>query len=422
MGIRHRFVLSGLTSAIALLSTQAVAMPYSSFDPRAFAMGGTGVASGTSANAGLMNPALLAIAREEDDFSVELPIVHGRLADKDDLIDAVGDLDDDDVFENLDAAIERFNNLNIGANLDAERQLVAAAINDMVEALNSVDAKLIQLEGAAGAVVGVPGDKLAVSVHAVAWGGGGAFAIFTDQDEQVLTDLRDDLALTDPRLSDFLDNPIDDDVLSSFVRGRLAVFGEVGVSLARQFNIGGQDIGIGVTPKVVNIATYDYIFVGNELDDADINIEDGEETFTDFNLDVGVAKQFMGGFTAGFAVKNLISRDYETALDEDVSIGPQARVGVAHRTDWTTVAFDLDLNAADAVGFESKTQYAGIGAELDVFDTMQLRFGYKHNLEDSDTSVPSIGLGFSPFGAHIDLAVAGNGDEIGFSGQLGFRF
>lgn len=421
MAYKHGFALLGLASAITLLSSQAAAVPFSSFDPRSFAMGGTGVASGSSANAGLMNPALLAIPRKDDDFSVELPIVHGRVADKDDLIDAVSDLEDGNVFNGLDQAIERFNNLGLGVDLDAERALVVDAIDEMIDALDSIDAKLIQVEGAAGAVVALPGNGLAVSVHAVAWGGGGAIAVVEDEDEQILADLRTLVATADPSLLD-LDNPIDEEALSSFVRGRLAVFGEVGISLARQFTIAGQEVGFGVTPKVMRIATYDYQFIGNELDDADINIDDGEETFTDFNLDFGVAKQFTGGFTAGLAVKNLISQDYETALGETISLAPQARVGVAHRTEWTTVAFDLDLNAADAVGFENKTQYAGVGAELDLLDTVQLRFGYKHNLEDSDTSVPSVGLGLSPLGVHIDLAVAGNGDEIGFSGQLGLRF
>ncbi len=105
-----------------------------------------------------------------------------------------------------------------------------------------------------------------------------------------------------------------------------------------------------------------------------------------------------------------------------IKIGPQARAGVSHQTEWVTVALDADLNSAEPVGYESATQYVGIGAELDIWDTVQLRVGYRHNLEDSDTSVPTVGIGLSPFGIHIDLAAAANDNEVAVSGQLGFRF
>ena len=52
----------------------------------------------------------------------------------------------------------------------------------------------------------------------------------------------------------------------------------------------------------------------------------------------------------------------------------------------------------------------------------QLRAGYRANLSNSDRSVTSAGIGFSPFGVHVDLAVAGNDNEVGIAAQVGFRF
>ncbi len=74
------------------------------------------------------------------------------------------------------------------------------------------------------------------------------------------------------------------------------------------------------------------------------------------------------------------------------------------------------------MNFDTSTQYAGIGVELDAFDLFQVRLGYRHNLSDSDTSVASAGLGFSPFGVHIDVGVMGSSNEVALGVQTGFRF
>jgi hypothetical protein len=80
----------------------------------------------------------------------------------------------------------------------------------------------------------------------------------------------------------------------------------------------------------------------------------------------------------------------------------------------------------DPVAFEKPTQYASIGAELDVYDTLQLRLGYRTNLSVSDSAVASVGLGFSPFGVHLDIAAMANPSdpekEAGAALELGFYF
>lgn len=50
-------------AAIALTSFQAAALPFAGVDARSLAMGGTGVAAGSIANASTFNPALLAASR-----------------------------------------------------------------------------------------------------------------------------------------------------------------------------------------------------------------------------------------------------------------------------------------------------------------------------------------------------------------------
>jgi len=169
----------------------------------------------------------------------------------------------------------------------------------------------------------------------------------------------------------------------------------------------------------VQVTTFDYQI---DVNTADLDLNQGTRDSSNFNVDIGLAKDFGNGWKSGFAVKNLISQEYVTVLGNKVNIEPQARVGVSHSTEWVTVALDVDLNAADPVAYEAQTQYAALGAELNIFKTVQIRIGYRHNMKDSDTSVPTVGLGFSLFGAHVALAAAANDNEIALSGQLGFRF
>jgi hypothetical protein len=80
----------------------------------------------------------------------------------------------------------------------------------------------------------------------------------------------------------------------------------------------------------------------------------------------------------------------------------------------------------DPVAFEEPTQYASIGAELDLMNTFQLRVGYRTNLSDADSGVASVGGGFSPFGMNLDIAILANPSnpqkESGVALELGFYF
>jgi hypothetical protein len=102
---------------------------------------------------------------------------------------------------------------------------------------------------------------------------------------------------------------------------------------------------------------------------------------------------------------------------------PQARIGVSHSNSWSTVALDVDLTKNSPTGFSDSTQYVAIGGELSAWGWAQIRAGYRMDMVNSDRSVYSLGLGLSPFRVvHLDLAVAGNDNEIGASFQFGVDF
>ena len=232
----------------------------------------------------------------------------------------------------------------------------------------------------------------------------------------------------------------EDPELTSNVQIIAVAITEIGLTLSSNFSIAGENIAIGITPKLQTIKTFNYVanIENEEIDEEDV--KDTEQDFSDFNVDIGMAYQFGqdNQWQAGLVAKNLLSKEYETISNDYgtinepqvnttiVSLDTQFRAGISHTTNWTVIAIDLDLMANDPVAFEAATQYASIGAEFDLFDTIQLRAGYRTNLSVSDASVASVGLGFSPFGLHLDIAAMANPNspqkEAGAALELGLYF
>jgi hypothetical protein len=404
-GLKTVLLITGLCT-----SANALAIPFFAFEPRSLAMGGTGVASGPTSTAVLFNPALLSAAGENKSFSLDLPILGGRLADPNDLISAVDDFNSANYVGNLNNALAQ---LNAGTGSVAAVQTAIGQLND---GLASLSDKAAIFDGGATTVLGVPGKSVGVGMYANAYVIGGAVGDYSDSDKAQLDAIAADPTACVPSCSV---------TLTSSVDGRALLLSEVGVSVAHQFTIASHDVAFGVTPKFTSATTYDYHFTGDDLDNADINLSDGKRTDSTFNIDFGAATGFGPNWSAGFAIRNLISRDFTTSQGNKIKVGPQARAGVSRHTDRTTVSLDVDLTENDQATFETKTQYIALGAEFDVYKTVQLRVGYRNNLSASggySADTLSAGVGFSPFGAHFDLAVAGNSDEIGGALQLGFSF
>ena len=177
-----------------------------------------------------------------------------------------------------------------------------------------------------------------------------------------------------------------------------------------------------VLPKSIKVDTFDSA-IG--IDTADVDIDNGRKSYSDTNIDVGLAMMLTEKIKVGLVAKNIISKEYKTILNNTVKLEPQLRAGVAYQNDWVLLAADLDLTENKGFGFEGKSKNAAIGLELDLFDTFQFRAGYSHNLSNdtaADDGISSVGIGISPFGVHIDLAVASNNAGIQGGFQLGFKF
>jgi hypothetical protein len=240
----------------------------------------------------------------------------------------------------------------------------------------------------------------------------------------------------------------DDTQLNSYVHMVGAAIADVGLTVSRVFNIANKDIAIGITPKLQAVTIFDYIFEldgeectdnnnDGDVDDAgectDVEFDedsfsDNTVDFTEFNIDLGAAHQFgsENQWQAGVVVKNLMGKEFESANGATVKISPMVRAGISHKTDWTKVAFDLDLTENDPIAFEDATQYASLGAEFNAWRILQLRAGYRANLAASGQDVVTAGFGFSPLAVRIDLGVMANASdpekEAGFAFEFGVEF
>lgn len=414
-------LLGGIAPALVLFSSQVAALPYGSLDPYGFSLGGTGVAHGTNSNAIFYNPALLSITGQTEDISL---MAGARFSDKLKVLDALASYQDNGLEAAYDAALNDYKSGNVG---DA-RQDVFDTATALGNQLVLMAGKPIQREYLYAVVFAIPHKKVDMSLIIDSRELGGAIINTTANDINELLRVRNEAS--DGSLS--TQETFDSSQLTSHMLGRGLIMNEIGLSLAREFNVAGHDVAFGITPKYIMATSFDYA-VNVNIADYDSSL--GQKTDSSIDIDVGAAKEFGNGWTTGFAIKNLIGQEYETQPYVDpkltglgvtinpsiIKIKPQARIGASHSTQWTTVSLDLDLNESESFGFDSKTQYLALGAELNVFEMTQLRIGFRHNMSDTSTSIATIGIGFDLPGVQLDLAAGANEDEIAYSIQIGFR-
>jgi len=414
-----------LAAALLAAAGTAAAAPYQIMDPRTLGLGGASAAAATSAAAAFYNPALLAVARPEEDFALELPTVALELSDPDRLRDEVRDFDRNDYIGRYAQAIVDFNAALEGSDpvavLAARDRLVTSG-NDLLAALRDLSGKPLLGTANAGAVLGIPSRRFGASLYLNVWGGGAVVGLMSEGDYNAAKATLDAVASDDPATWTALQDPTPD--FTSRLSARFLMVGEVGLALARQTTwLGG--LAVGLTPKVQQITTVEYVYVARELDQADIRLRDGERRYSDFNFDLGLAKPLGGDWRAGLTVKNALPKSYDTARGRTIELRPQVRAGIARSTRWTTLAADLDLTENEPVArFGQPSRQLSLGAELNVWRTLLLRVGYRTDLAADSVDFVTAGLGLSLFGLHVEAGVGAglDGNAAAGGAQIGFRF
>jgi len=342
-------------------------------DARGNAMGNTGVASADYLTSAFYNPALAANYNDEDDFGVFIA-VGAAASDQDDILNTFDDLQD-----NID------NNNN-------------AAINENLNELNG--AEPLSVNVGLGIAIALPSSIVSSSLFVRGY-----------------TEIA---AITDITINDYLNSNVN-----------MVAFGyvEAGLALAKMYEIAGERVSFGITPKYQQMTTYAQRV---KVDDFELDeYDESENTKNAVNFDLG-AVWYKHNFRAALAIKDLLAQEIDVSdnlgnIDGTYHLDTQVTVGLAYSSDYFVAAFDADLTKQtrfENAYTDDDTQFIRFGIEGNAWGWAQLRAGYEIDLEETLDNSITAGIGISPFDlVSIDVAGSYAGEnQAGVSANLAFTF
>lgn len=380
-------------------------------------MGGTGVASANYGSGVLINPALLAKSQPDDDITVIFPAIGGQISDKDNLRDKIDDVTDD--VNQYRRSLDNINPLDLFVPGSAGYRQVSTAAGDLADQLESLKGKTASAKAGGGLAVSIPNDVLAVAFVAKA---NARARVSSSIDQGDIDTLRGVEAVPSSILA------VEPDNLKSKGFGRAAIVSDYGVAVARQFELGGVPVSVGVTPKLQKTWLYNYTVSIYDFNSDDINSSRYRNDDTGFNMDAGLAADFGEHWTVGLSGQNLFSRDIDTkevaGVRDTYQIRPLVTAGVAWQNDLLTLSADGDLTETKGFKSEENSQYVGVGAEVRPLDWLAVRAGYRADVKDNDSNVFTGGVGFAPFNrVHLDLmGLYGEDETWGAGAQVSVTF
>ncbi|MBS0868390.1 conjugal transfer protein TraF [Enterobacter ludwigii] len=396
--LTQSLIAAGLIAAIPYASASS-----NSFDARSSAMGGVGVASAHFGAAPLTNPALLATSREQDKISLIAPSIGAQASDPANLIDGFDDVTT--AWDNLENAL--------GSGNEAE---AAGKLADTVAGLAGEHANA---NLGLSMVLAVPDDELPVALSVNSWAKGHARALVSQSDLDYLDDVAKGIII--PGKDDL-------DKLTSRAEGMAALVTEYGVTVAHPFTLGELPVGVGITPKIQRIETWNYNVAINNYDSSDLRDGNWQHQTMSANIDAGFFASVTPEWMVALSAQNLFENKVKTreinGYQPAFIIRPELTAGTAWNNERVTLSADIDLTPVSNFQYVDKNQYAAFGAELRAADWVQLRAGYRLDMRGNDRRVVTGGVGLSAGEAmQFDLtAMAGRDRTIGGVAQFTFHF
>lgn len=396
--LTQSLIAAGLIAAIPYASASS-----NGFDARSSAMGGVGVASAHFGAAPLTNPALLATSREQDKISLIAPSIGAQASDPANLIDGFDDVTT--AWDNLENAL--------GSGNEAE---AAGKLADTVAGLAGEHANA---NLGLSMVLAVPDDELPVALSVNSWAKGHARALVSQSDLDYLDDVAKGIII--PGKDDL-------DKLTSRAEGMAALVTEYGVTVAHPFTLGELPVGVGITPKIQRIETWNYNVAINNYDSSDLRDGNWQHQTMSANIDAGFFASVTPEWMVALSAQNLFENKVKTreinGYQPAFIIRPELTAGTAWNNERVTLSADIDLTPVSNFQYVDKNQYAAFGAELRAADWVQLRAGYRLDMRGNDRRVVTGGVGLSAGEAmQFDLtAMAGRDRTIGGVAQFTFHF
>ncbi|HAS61114.1 MAG TPA: conjugal transfer protein TraF [Vibrio sp.] len=364
--------------ALGFISTSSMAASHVA-DARSNAMGNTGVVSADYLLAPFHNPALGALHRDNDDVGILIPAIGINVHDKDESIQAIDDAQD--LYKQIDSGS-------------------SSNVAELERLLTEIDGSApVAVTGGVNFAIAVPTRTLSVNVFA-----GGFTEVIAAAD---------------------IANNADPEIRYNDSEFEMAAFAvtEVGISLSKSLDFGGQGIAFGISPKYQELITYSQ---RDSLDKFDLGEYDkSERSETAFNMDMGVAWH-SDAWRAGLAMKNVFSQEIGTEIGNyTYELNPQATLGLGYVGELFTASMDFDLTKQKRYKeIDDDTRFVRFGMEANAWGWAQLRAGYEMDLEDTLDDSISAGIGISPFDA-VSFDVAGSyagENQFGASANLAFTF
>ncbi|EKO3421008.1 conjugal transfer protein TraF [Vibrio fluvialis] len=358
-------------------------------DARGNAMGNTGVTTSDYLLAPFYNPALTAVYRDRDSVGLLVPALGANVRDSDESLSTIDD---------LQSSIDQFEAAGVGAATQENINQLNGYLDDLA------DDKPFAVSGGAGIAVALPMNAVSLNFFARGYA-------------EILADSTI-AANTGNTASD-----VETRYQNSYVNMLAFGYSEYGVAVAKLFTLQGQQIAIGITPKIQELRTYKEVVTVQDFDLSDY--DQSKTSKNAFNLDIG-AVWLKDNFRAGIAAKDLISQEIKTYDDQSsYTLDPQVTVSGGYVTDFLALAVDWDLTKQKRFkGVDDDTQFLRFGVEGNAWGWAQLRAGYEIDLESTLDNSITAGLGISPGDlVSVDLAAnyAGN-YQYGLSANLAFTF
>jgi hypothetical protein len=208
---------------------------------------------------------------------------------------------------------------------------------------------------------------------------------------------------------------------------------EFGVSFARDFELAGRRVSVGIKPKVVQLRAFTFsesILTISEEEEDILDKDNKQDLGSLATVDLGFAYDLTDSVLLGLNIRNLINNRYD--LDgQTLKYDTEWEIGVAYHNSFMTLAMDYDLTinspllANDAFKGLDR-QDLKVGAEFRAGRYVMLRLGAAKNLaphiSDGAQQVRyTAGVGFW-LGFNLDIAAIVNDNTAGVMLQTGFSF
>ncbi|MCS2169205.1 conjugal transfer protein TraF [Scandinavium sp. TWS1a] len=429
---------SVVSAAVSLFMANQAGAANTWSEARNDAMGGTGVASANYGSAVLINPALLAKSQPDDDVSVVIPSVGAQITDKDNLRDQIDDISNE--IDHYKSVLDNLTPQGILMDPGGTLNQFQSAAGDLAGQLDDLRGKTARANAGAGIAVSVPTSAVSLAFVTKAYAHARVSSNIDQSDIDYLRNIQNSDGFAASQAANAVLNGSDQitNNLNSTASGKAAIVSDYGIAIARQFDIGGVPVSLGVTPKLQQTWLYNYTTSIDDYHSDDWKDSKYRNDDTGFNVDAGIAADFGENWTVGLSGQNLMSRDIDTKdvriknnatgvttnYKDTYQIRPLVTAGVAWHTDLLTLTADGDLTETKGFKTEDDSQYVGVGAEVTPLSWLAVRGGYRADVKGNDSNVFTAGVGFAPMNTvHIDLmGLYGEDETWGAGAQLSLTF